>query len=218
MNITDITTKAGAHPRRWRVGRGEGSGSGKTSGRGHKGAGARAGGSKFELYEGGMFPFFRRIPKFGFSNFIFRTEYQVVNIAMLDKSFDNGGHVTGASLEKAGLIRDAGKPVKVLGDGELGKKLTVDAYRFSGSAAKKIEAAGGAVNWLGPKPKKKFVKRHKTAEDRAKEAEAKGKGKSKGKKPAEGEAPEGAAAEAKSPEAAPRAPKAPKEKPAEADE
>lgn len=190
MNITEITKKAGAHPRRWRVGRGEGSGSGKTSGRGNKGSGARAGVTKFELYEGGMFPFFRRIPKFGFSNVLFRNEYQIVNLADIAARFDNGASVTPAALEEAGLVRDRLKPVKILGDGEFAKKLTIDAHRFSRTASSKIEAAGGKVNWLGPKPKKKFVRRRKPA------AEAPAAGGKKGKSakaPAGGEAPSGGA-------------------------
>lgn len=190
MNITEITKKAGAHPRRWRVGRGEGSGSGKTSGRGHKGAGARAGCSKFELYEGGMFPFFRRIPKFGFSNVLFRTDYQVVNLETLEARFDNGAHITPAALEEAGLVGDRTGPVKILGDGELKKKLTIDAHRFSVSALKKIESAGGKANWLGPKPKKKFIKRRKPVEAAAPEKGEgkKGKGKKEGASKSEGEA------------------------------
>lgn len=184
MNITDITKKAGANPRRWRVGRGEGSGSGKTSGRGHKGSGARAGSRKFELYEGGMFPFYRRIPKFGFSNVLFRKDYQVVNISAIEARFDNGAHVTPASLKEAGLVSDAAKPVKILGDGEIKKKFTVDAHRFSGTASKKIEAAGGKVNWLGPRPKKKFVKRPKPAAEAVQP-----EGKKKKAKSEEAEAP-----------------------------
>ncbi|MBK8268441.1 MAG: 50S ribosomal protein L15 [Planctomycetes bacterium] len=164
MNITEVTKKAGANPRRWRVGRGEGSGSGKTSGRGHKGAGARSGCSKFELYEGGMFPFFRRIPKFGFSNVLFRKDYQVINVEDLESRFEAGAHITPAALEEAGLIGDRTQPIKVLGNGVLKKKLTVDAHRFSISASKCIESAGGKVNWLGPKPKKKFIKRRKPVE------------------------------------------------------
>lgn len=159
MNITDITTKAGAHEKRRRVGRGEGSGLGKTSGRGHKGAGARSGGKKGGLYEGGMFPLFRRLPKVGFNNANFRTEYQVVNLGDLDARFDDGAHVTAASLYELGLIGDAKKPVKVLGDGEIKKKLTVEAQRFSKTAGSRIEAAGGTLKRLGPQPKKKFVKR-----------------------------------------------------------
>jgi large subunit ribosomal protein L15 len=179
MNITDITRKAGAHRRRRRVGRGEGSGLGKTSGRGHKGAGARAGGRKGGLYEGGVFPLFRRIPKVGFSNKVFRTSYQVVNVADLESRFEDGAHVTAAALHVAGLIRDAESPVKVLGDGELKKRLTVECQRFSASAASKIEATGGTVKRLGPQPKKKFVKRPPPPAAEAAKGEAGGGKKSK---------------------------------------
>jgi len=195
MNITEITTKAGAHRRRKRVGRGEGSGLGKTSGRGHKGEGARSGGLKGGMYEGGVFPFFRRIPKVGFSNKIFRTEYQIVNVGDLDTHFPEGGHVTAAALHEAGLIRDPAGPVKVLGDGELKKKLSVEAQRFSGSAAGKIETCGGSVKRLGPQPRKKFIKRPPAPKaeapaDKAEQPEkaektagAKGKPEKAGKKP-----------------------------------
>ncbi len=162
MNITEITKRAGAKPPRKRVGRGEGSGWGKTSGKGHKGQNARSGGgvgARGVLSEGGVFPLFRRIPKVGFNNKNFAVRYQVVNVSDLDKRFDNGAHVTAAALWEAGLIRDAKAPVKVLGDGAIAKKLTVEAERFSADALKKIESAGGKVTRLGPQPKKKFVKR-----------------------------------------------------------
>ncbi len=181
MNITQVTTKAGGRPRRRRVGRGHGSGLGKTSGRGHKGQGARAGGPKRGgLGEGGVFPLFRRIPKVGFSNKQFRTAYQVVNVGDLESRFQSGEHVSGAVLEEAGLIRDRKKPVKILGDGELKKKLIIEAERFSSQAATKIESCGGTIKRLGPQPKKKFVKRPPPPpppkESAAKESAAKGKG------------------------------------------
>lgn len=194
MNITEITKKAGAHPKRKRVGRGEGSGMGKTSGRGNKGAGARPGRKNMPLAEGGMFPLYRRLPKFGFNNANFRVVYRVVNVADLDARFDADGRVTPAVLEEAGLIRSAEDPVKVLGDGEIKKKLHVEAHRFSASAASKIEAAGGSVKWLAPRPKKKFIKRPKQAPPPADKAEAKaGKGEAKaGKAEAKGgKSPEG---------------------------
>jgi large subunit ribosomal protein L15 len=170
MDITEITKKAGAKRRRRRVGRGRSSGHGKTCGRGHKGAGARTGATGRALAEGGMFPLFRRLPKFGFNNAQFRTEYQIVNVEDLEARFEDGSHVTAASLEEVGLIRDRGDLVKILGGGALRKKLVVEAHRFSGSATGKIEGSGGTAEWLGPKPKKKFVKRRKTAaEDGSKE-------------------------------------------------
>jgi large subunit ribosomal protein L15 len=159
MNITDVTTLSGGHRKRKRVGRGEGSGWGKTAGRGHKGEGSRSGGRKGGLYEGGVFPLFRRIPKLGFNNAVFRTEYQIVNLRALEGRFEEGAHVTAAALHEIGLIGDAHAPVKILGDGEIKKKLVVEAQRFSASAAARIEASGGTVKRLGPQPKKKFVKR-----------------------------------------------------------
>ncbi len=180
MNITDITRKAGAHPKRKRVGRGEGSGLGKTSGRGHKGAGARAGRKNMPLAEGGMFPLFRRLPKFGFNNAQFRVAYRLVNVGDLEARFEADGHVTPAALELAGLIRGAELPVKVLGDGDIKKTLHVEAHRFSASAVSKIEAAGGTVKWLAPRPKKKFVRRPEPPPgppdkpDKAEKARAKG--------------------------------------------
>jgi large subunit ribosomal protein L15 len=188
MNITVVTAKVGPKPKRKRVGRGESSGHGKTSCRGNKGCGARAGYRPGDLYEGGMFPLFRRLPKFGFSNKLFRTEYPVVNVSDLDSRFENGGHVTAAALEAVGLIGDRNEKVKILGEGELAKKLTVQAHRFSASAASKIEAAGGTVTRLGPQPKKKFVKRPKPpAETPPAKEEGEAKGEKK-KQKAEGQA------------------------------
>jgi len=182
MNITMVTAKVGPKPKRKRVGRGESSGLGKTSGRGNKGCGARAGCRPGNLYEGGMFPLFRRLPKFGFSNKLFRVEYQVVNVGDLDSRFEDGGHVTAAALEAVGLIRDRHEKVKILGGGELNKKLGVQAHRFSASAAAKIEAVGGTITRLGPQPKKKFVKRPKPQTEPAAEVEGgKPKGGKKGK-------------------------------------
>jgi large subunit ribosomal protein L15 len=143
MNITEITTSAGRDKRRKRVGRGESSGKGKTCGRGHKGAGSRSGARSFKLKEGGQMPAFRRMPKRGFSNAEFRTEYSVVNVGSLDARFADGTHVTAEALVEAGLIRNTRRPVKILGHGELGKKLLVDAAKFSASAQDKIQAQGG---------------------------------------------------------------------------
>jgi large subunit ribosomal protein L15 len=178
MDITKITTMAGSKPKRKRVGRGESSGLGKTCGRGNKGAGARAGCRSGNLYEGGMFPLFRRLPKFGFSNTQFHTEYQVVNVGDLEDRFQTATRVTAAALKDAGLITDSDVRVKVLGNGELKKKLVVEAHRFSASAISKIEAAGGTVTKLGPQPKKKFVRRRERPEVSGEAGSAKG-GKSK---------------------------------------
>lgn len=181
MNITQVTQQAGAHRRRKRVGRGESSGKGKTSGRGHKGAGARAGHRAKRIAEGGMFPLFRRIPKYGFSNAKFCTRYQVVNVVELERRFETDGLVTAASLEEAGLIRDEEGLVKLLGKGELSKRLKVEAHRFSATAVSKIESAGGTVKWLAPKPKKKFIKRPKHEANQDAESKPKAKTKAKAK-------------------------------------
>ncbi len=145
MELAEITRRAGAHKRRKRVGRGRGSGCGKTCGRGHKGSGQRSGGAIRALTEGGQMPLFRRIPKRGFSNADFRVAYDVVNVCDLDELFDSGTEVTKQVMAKAGLLRNDRVRVKVLGDGDLSKKLTVRADRFSQSAKQKITAAGGAA-------------------------------------------------------------------------
>lgn len=124
-----------------RLGRGVGSGLGKTSGKGHKGAKARSGGGKRPGFEGGQMPLYRRVPKKGFTN-IFRTEYATVNVGQLE-AFDNGAVVTAAMLKEAKIIRKTLDGVKVLGNGELTKKLTVEAAKFTASAKEKIEALGG---------------------------------------------------------------------------
>ena len=145
MMIHDITAKVGAHKKRTRVGRGEGSGKGGTSGRGHKGAKSRAGWSSRPGYQGGSTPIARRFPKRGFSNAGFRTLFHEVNVEALEKHFDSGSTVDAAALVAKGLIRDAKLPVKVLGNGELKKKLTVNAAKFSATAKTKIEKAGGTA-------------------------------------------------------------------------
>jgi large subunit ribosomal protein L15 len=145
MDITTITKQAGAKKRRKRVGRGPGSGHGKTSGRGTKGAQSRAGCSIRRLSEGGQMALFRRLPKRGFNNAEFRTQVAVVNVGQLNEKFADGTHVTREILKGAGLIHGDDAIVKVLGDGSLAKKLTVEADRFSKSAREKITAAGGTV-------------------------------------------------------------------------
>lgn len=153
MNLAEITKRAGRTPQRKRVGRGPGSGLGKTAGRGHKGAKSRAGFRRSTFAEGGQMPLFRRVPKRGFNNFKFRTTYSIVNVADLEARFDAGAHVTPQTLAEAGLVRRADHPVKVLGNGDLTKKLVVEAARFSQSAAEKIAAAGGEARVAqGAKP------------------------------------------------------------------
>jgi large subunit ribosomal protein L15 len=149
MMISDVTSKASRNKRRRRIGRGTGSGWGKTSTRGHKGAGQHAAKRTHILSEGGQMPLFRLLPKRGFSNARFRKEFQVVNVATLADRFEDGAKVTPEILEGAGLIRSAKNPLKILGSGEISKKIEVQADRFSGSAAKKIEQAGGKAILIG---------------------------------------------------------------------
>lgn len=151
MMIHEVTVKVGAHKKRKRIGRGIGSGHGKTSGRGTKGAGSRSGwtGSIRASREGGQMPLFRRVPKRGFSNFNFRTEYAVVNIKALAARFGEGAQITPEALVKAGLIPNTRTPVKILGDGELSKKLNVTAAAFTKSASEKIAKAGGTATVAG---------------------------------------------------------------------
>ncbi len=146
MELGEILKLAGAHKKRKRLGRGTGSGLGKTCGRGHKGAGSRAGSKRrASLAEGGQMPLFRRVPKRGFSNVQFQTSYNLVNVGDLERRFDAGAHVTPEAILEAGLIRNLRYKVKVLGDGELTKKLKVEASKFSAAAEKKIKDAGGEV-------------------------------------------------------------------------
>jgi large subunit ribosomal protein L15 len=131
-----------------RVGRGHGSGTGTQAGRGHKGAKSRSGFKFKRGFEGGQMPLHRRIPKRGFHN-EFRTEYAVVNLDTLAERFDAGTVITPELLRERGLIRSKGQKIKVLARGEISKRLTVRAHKFSGKAAQKIAAAGGATEVLG---------------------------------------------------------------------
>lgn len=142
MELHNLRPAPGAKRPRKRIGRGPGSGTGKTAGRGHKGQRSRSGYSRRFGFEGGQMPLVRRIPKRGFFN-VFRVEYQVVNLRDLERVFGEGDEVTPATMVEKGLIRKGSKPVKVLATGDLSKKLSVTANKFSGSARSKIEAAGG---------------------------------------------------------------------------
>lgn len=146
--LHDLKPSQGSTKNRKRVGRGPGSGTGKTSGRGHKGQGSRSGGSVPAYFEGGQMPLIRRIPKRGFKN-IHRVEFQVVNVRDLERC---DGAVDPEALKAVGLVASLRKPVKILGEGEIAKKLDVSAHKFSKSAVAKIEAAGGSVTWLGGEP------------------------------------------------------------------
>jgi large subunit ribosomal protein L15 len=148
MMIHEITAQVGAHKKRKRVGRGESSGHGKTSTRGMKGGGARASAGPRFGTEGGQLPLFRRIPKRGFNNNYFTQKFSIVNVADLEVNFEAGATVDRAALISKGLVRTELVPVKILGEGELTKKLTVIAGKFSKQAAEKIAKAGGTVQTL----------------------------------------------------------------------
>ncbi len=148
MKLHDLKPAPGATHRRRRVGRGISAGQGKTAGRGTKGQRARTGRGVKLYFEGGQLPLVRRLPhNRGFKN-LWRVEYEVVNLGTLAAKFEAGAQVTPDALVAHGLVRD-GKPVKVLGNGELGKALTVQAHAFSDSAKAKIVAAGGTVEEIG---------------------------------------------------------------------
>ena len=150
MSLNNLRPPKGAKQSVKRVGRGKGSGLGKTAGRGHKGAQSRSGYKSKRGFEGGQMPLHRRVPKRGFHN-PFRTEYAVVNLDTLGEVFDAGSSVTPEVLRERGLVRVANAPIKVLGRGDLVKKLTVQAHKFSGSAAQKIAAAGGQAQVIETK-------------------------------------------------------------------
>jgi large subunit ribosomal protein L15 len=144
MNLSDAKGLGRKRRPRKRLGRGRASGSGKTCGRGHKGAGARAGRMHTRTHAGGQVPFFRRFPKRGFTN-PFGTRYAVVNVGQLDRAFEAGATVDALALKRVGLVKRAPQGVKVLGQGTLGKALTVRASAFSATAREKIAAAGGTA-------------------------------------------------------------------------
>jgi large subunit ribosomal protein L15 len=148
MDLSNLKPAAGSKSAKKRVGRGQGSGNGVQAGRGHKGAKSRSGFKFKRGFEGGQMPLHRRIPKRGFHN-LFRVEYAVVNLDDLAERFDAGTVVTPELLRERGLIHSMRQPIKVLARGDISKKLTVHAHRFSGKAAEKIAAAGGATEVLG---------------------------------------------------------------------
>ena len=141
MKLHELKPAAGSRKARKRVGRGPGSGTGKTAGRGHNGQKSRSGYSRMRGFEGGQMPLHRRLPKRGFTN-IFRIVCRTVNIERLN-GFAAGSMIDPDALQDAGLLKKGSNPVKILGNGELSVALTVRAHRFTGTAAKKIEAAGG---------------------------------------------------------------------------
>ena len=141
MKLHELSPAEGSAKAAWRKGRGTGSGNGKTAGKGHKGQNARSGGGVRPGFEGGQNPLYRRLPKRGFHN-RFSTQYAIINVETLNK-FEDGAVVDINTLLAEGIIRKAYSGLKVLGDGEISKKVTVKAVIFSASAKEKIEAAGG---------------------------------------------------------------------------
>lgn len=142
MKLHELSPAPGSVTKAWRKGRGISSGNGKTAGKGHKGQNARSGGGVRPGFEGGQLPLYRRLPKRGFNN-KFAKEYSIINIAALDR-FEDGAVVDYDKLLECGLVGKSQNGLKILGNGEIGKKLTVRASVFSASAKEKIEAAGGA--------------------------------------------------------------------------
>lgn len=146
MRLHTLSPNPGSKKRRKRLGQGESSGKGKTSGKGHKGQKARSGGSVRLGFEGGQMPIIRRLPKRGFNNTAFKTTFGIVNLDDLEKKFEAGASVNEEALRESGLIRGKVHGVKVLGRGELTKKLTLEIDHITDSAREKIEKAGGTVS------------------------------------------------------------------------
>jgi large subunit ribosomal protein L15 len=149
MRLHDLKPRPGAKHRRKRLGQGESSGHGKTSGRGGKGQTARSGSSIRIGFEGGQMPLIRRIPKRGFNNARHGTRYVPINLESLNR-FEDGTRVDEAALRDAGLANGPVRRIKILGDGELSRKLTISAHAFSASARSKIEAKGGSCEVIAP--------------------------------------------------------------------
>ena len=143
MKLHELSPAPGSTKSAWRKGRGVGSGNGKTAGRGHKGQNARTGGGVRPGFEGGQIPLYRRLPKRGFTNSLFKKEYAIINLETLDKLFNDGDAVSMETLLEKGVIRKELNGLKVLGRGEITKKLTVKVNAFSEGAKSKIEALGG---------------------------------------------------------------------------
>jgi large subunit ribosomal protein L15 len=160
MNLAEVNRGIHKHKKKKRVGRGPGSGHGKTSGRGHKGQGQLAGWSAPPIFEGGASPLIRRIPKRGFNNAFAKT-VAAVNVGSLEEAFAPGEEVTIEALRAKDLVSGRFDELKILGNGELKKKLTISAHRFSASAREKIEKAGGKlVELAGKTPASVHHKKH----------------------------------------------------------
>ena len=150
MRLDSLSPTPGAKHRIKRLGCGESSGHGKTSGKGHKGQKARAGGTVRHGFEGGQMPIYRRLPKKGFNNAAFCYNWASINVSSLDEVFEDGDEINEVTLRDAKLVKGRWDGVKILGFGEITKKLTVNVDRISASAREKIEKAGGTVTSRGP--------------------------------------------------------------------
>ncbi len=145
MSEFNLVVPEGARRKKKIVGRGSSSGWGKTAGRGHKGQQARSGGKVYAGFEGGQMPLYRRVAKKGFSNYPFKKEFSVVNVEMLEKKYNDGETVNKETLKEKGLIKNSSLSVKILGNGDITKKLAVSVDKVSASAKGKIEKAGGTI-------------------------------------------------------------------------
>lgn len=145
--MTDFNLHApdGANKKKRIIGRGSSSGRGTTSGRGHKGQNARSGGKTYVGFEGGQMPLYRRIAKRGFSNYPFKKDYVIFNLSDIERKYSDGDTVSHETLSACGLLKKIGRPVKILAEGELTKKLSFDVNKISASAREKIEKAGGSI-------------------------------------------------------------------------
>jgi large subunit ribosomal protein L15 len=179
MSLHEIHKSVYKHKKLKRYGRGIGSGRGKTSGKGHKGQIARAGWKSLPIFQGGGSPLVRRVPKRGFTN-IFSPTVAEVNVGDLEELFDAGAAVTPETLKEKGIVKRRYDVLKVLGDGELTKKLAITAHRFSASAKEKIEKAGGSVNILPGRTS--VAERKSTAKAEKKGSEKKGAAKKEAEK------------------------------------
>lgn len=145
MSEFNLVAPAGANKKKRIVGRGSSSGLGKTAGKGHKGQKARSGGKVYAGFEGGQMPLYRRVAKKGFSNYPFKKEYFEINLSLIEEKYADGETVNKKSLKEKGLLKKSGILIKILGNGNITKKLTVDVDKISVSAKEKIEKAGGSV-------------------------------------------------------------------------
>jgi large subunit ribosomal protein L15 len=167
MRLHDIKPNPGAKHRKRRVGNGESSGLGKTCGKGHKGQKSRSGASIRPNFEGGQMPIFRRLPKKGFNNEAFKTKFSIINLVDLEAKFEDGDTVNEETLRACGLVQGIYDEIKILGNGELTKKLTVEAYKASATAKAAIEKAGGSLTETAAQKAAAKVEKNKKKEEKA---------------------------------------------------